>query len=255
MVSSGRLQGQPAKWRRNTATVIALAMIAASRTCEELARLAAELLSPTARTCDQWKQWVRTCERYLWWFLWKTQAGHVDGALIPAMLRFVEKHSRDTDPASLCLALPAHQPAIEDVARLPWRMPQVASPLLRNVIPARVRWVRCERHSAWCGVGVSKDNSRGAYDSAKRWVVAIHLIAKASRSCDEFYARRKQVSQMALQGMGNAYYIKLTRLSHGKWKRTDNSQDAVVNYSAAAWEALAPALAPWETVAATALGG
>jgi hypothetical protein len=220
---------------------------------QRLARIAGEMLSPAARTCDQWTHWVRVCERYLWRIMWGVRSGRVDAALIPAMLRFVEKHSPAVGPAILCATLPTHQPEIGDFAHLSGR-PFQNNPFSerRYADFAYARWVRCEKHDAWCAVGRSTSDGQQRHDFDMRRIAAMHLAARISRSCDEFRARKALMAESPPPEHENQFAW-FSQIDRKRWQRTDSGRDAAVSCSAATWMALAPALAPWSAVAAASL--
>jgi hypothetical protein len=184
--------------------------------------------------------------------MWSTEAGDVDGALAPAALKFLRKHSGDADPQTLCLALAKHEPAPGD----PVRLARLRKRMAANGSFPSARWVRCERHGAWCAVGTSVDDVAATYEGAKRWVVAAHLIAGISGSCDEFRARRKRASEHAMYGRDDKRLMDFSPTDRRRWTRTAGTGDVSIHhYAAAAWESLADALGPWETIATAWLSG
>jgi hypothetical protein len=178
--------------------------------------------------------------------MWNTQAGRVDGALAPAMLKFVRKHYSDAAPQTLCLALAKHGPAPGD----PVRLARLHKKAAANGSFPSARWVRCEKHGAWCAVGLSTNDVAATYEGAKRWIIATYLIASVSRSCDEFQARQKRASPHAMHGRGGEHLMNFSPINRRRWTRTAGAGDVSIDHrAAAAWESLTDALGPWETIA------
>jgi hypothetical protein len=225
-----------------------------TNTCLELARVAAEVLTVRARSCEEWKQWTQAATRYLWWLLWRTPVKHVDDALVSATARFIQKHARDDDVGAMCAALRIHRPSMGEVARITGGARVTNHPGL-YAPPPEACWVRCEKHRAWCAVGLRKVESVHGLERclAKRRIVGLCIIAAQSRSCEEFRARRACTpSNLPITG---GYDMRFVPAGRSKWIRDDQSGTIKIMYDAASWAALAPGLEPWEAVTAKALGG
>jgi hypothetical protein len=205
--------------------------------------------------CEQWEQRADACAHRLRQLPWDTQGGHPEQALVPAMLGFVRKHSGDARLAALCSALGTHQPGMGDVARLPDALMRGDSRARRNAESPRTRWVRCDKHGAWCAVGAFRNDDKARRDATNRWVVAMHAIATASRSCEEFRARRKRIPDIALWCANSGQYGTFAHVAPGKWMRVDKGPGIAVHCNTIAWGALPPALDDWDAVAAASLSG
>jgi hypothetical protein len=229
-------------------------------TCIELARVAAEILTVASRDCRDWRRWVRAATRHLWWILWRTPLRDVDDALASATARFLRKHARDNDIAAMCASLPTHGPNAGEMARFPSRFQSRAFHQRRSP-PPQACWIRCERHRAWCAVGLRKVDPVHGLDRSltKRRVMGLRLIAEQSRSCEEFHARRTQSHIPHTTRFGDSHNMSFAPAKRGRWTREEQQRTArpgrQVGYEAAIWGTLAPALAPWGKIAAQTLRG
>jgi hypothetical protein len=227
-----------------------------TNTCLELARVAAEVLTVRARSCEEWKQWTEAATRYLWWLLWGTPVKHVDSALAAATMRFIQKYARDQDIGAMCAALDAHGPSAGEAARITGG-PRAGGSQSYYAPPPQVCWVRCEKHRSWCAVGLRRVQSVRGLERClvARRTVGLHFIAAHSRSCEEFRARRTSASITNDPDTRAGYDIRFAPVARSKWVRDDQAGTLTLRYDAASWTSLAPALGPWDKIAAKALGG
>jgi hypothetical protein len=90
---------------------------------------------------------------------------------------------------------------------------------------------------------------------AARRIVGLHFIAAQSQSCEEFRARRTRARITNDPDTHAGYDIRFAPVTRGKWVRDDQAGTLTLRYDAGSWAALAPALEPWDKIAAKALGG
>jgi hypothetical protein len=160
-------------------------------------------------------------------------------------MRFIRRHT-DDDILDLCQAVESHAPAEGETARIlragrpddkewpHWAWPEAC-------------WVRCQTHRSWCAVGLRKDLY--GHHRANREILGAHLIARQSRSCEEFRATQMAATETSC-------IMRFVPAGHrGRWIRRDQTEEKRITlaYGAASWSGLVPAFGPWETVAASML--
>jgi ribosomal protein S7 len=216
--------------------------------CIQLATVATEMAAGNARTCEQWAEWRTKAIRLMTRTLENSPTKHATRRLVATTSQIIHRRTKGADIAELCQAIGAHHPADGETARIVGadQPTKVHKPWWRN---RRASWVRCEKHGTWCAVGLHSD-IYGRYERMRE-ILALHWIAAHSRSCEEFRARRKTISEtirtMAFAPAG----------PKGRWTRNDQTEEKkmLLAHATAKWSDLAPALGPWATIVAKALGG